>query len=77
MRKLKSKPKNEENFINAVDEIQGGTFDPEAARNFKQVSLPMNEYEFQLLTAAAKKEGRSQKNFIRQAIIEKAKEILK
>ncbi len=81
MRKIRDKKisLSEEDFINNVDNIELETkkLDPDAARTFKPVSLPLNEYEFTLLEKAAKKEGRSQKNFLRQALIERANLILK
>lgn len=81
MRKIRDKKvsRSEEDFINNVDNIESQTkkLDPNAARTFKPVSLPLNEYEFTLLEKAAKKEGRSQKNFLRIAMIERANLILK
>lgn len=74
MRKIKDTEKttkNEDDFINAVDNL-----DPNAPRKFKQISLPLNEYEYRLLEEASKKEGRSQKNFLRLSLIDKSKSIL-
>lgn len=79
MRKIKSsdKIKSEEAFINAVDNLESKSLNPDASHNYKQISLPMNEYVYKLLEEASKKEGRSQKNFLRLALIERAKLILK
>ena len=41
---------------------------PNAKRDFKEIRLPLNEYEFKLLDEGAKKTGRSRLNFIRWAI---------
>ncbi len=53
--------------------------DPSAPRNGSGIpatNLPFNAYEWDLLTRACEKTSRTKKNFIRMAMIEKAKEVL-
>jgi hypothetical protein len=49
------------------------TLDPAAKRDHKGISMPFNEYEFDLLTKAAAASGRSKLGFIRWAMLEMAK----
>lgn len=44
--------------------------DPTAKRDFKEIRLPLNEYEFRELDRKAKLTNRSRLNFIRQAILQ-------
>ena len=41
---------------------------PHAKRDFKEIRLPLNEFEFKLLDEKSKKTGRSRLNFIRWAV---------
>jgi len=61
----------EEKVKKFADQADGGkpeALDPNAKRDFKEIRLPLNEYEFRMLDEGAKKSGRSRLNFIRWAI---------
>lgn len=47
--------------------------DPDAIRNFKQLSVRLNEYEYKLLEKYSKKVRRSIADSMRDALIEKIK----
>ena len=66
---------NEDYFINSADsiEIESYSLDPNAKRNYKNINVPFNEYEYNLLNDAAQKLGRTKLNFIRWAISEMSK----
>ena len=74
-------PKKVEEFADRVDEVpvkdrMGRGRPPKAAgakRDFKAISVPFNQAEWEVLEEAAEKAGRSKNNFIRWAIAEKAK----
>jgi len=44
--------------------------DPHAKRDFKAITVPFNEYEFNKLEEIAKKNGRTKLNLIRWAILQ-------
>ena len=53
------------------------TLDPEAARSFKQVSLTLNEFEHTTLMDAVERAGyKSAKQFVRDAMLDKALHVL-
>ncbi len=64
-------------FIHQTDQPVTVALDPNASRKFKTVSLPLNEYEYQWLIEACQKTGRSEKNFIRYAMMRYAEDVLK
>jgi len=65
-------------FINNVDgnDLIKNEFDPNATRNFKQVTMVVNEYEYDLLKKASKLESVASTVFIRESTIKRAKEIV-
>ena len=76
-------PRDLENFANAADtqperpRRQGRP--PKAAsakRNHAALSVPFNVEEWELLERAAEATGRPKTNFLRWAMVEKAREIL-
>jgi hypothetical protein len=50
------------------------TLDPEANRDYKAIRVPFNEYEYNILEAAARKTGRTKLNYIRWAILKLAED---
>lgn len=74
-------PEKIEEFASRVDEVAkpGRMGRPPKApgkkRDYKAISLPFNQAEWEILEQAAEKAGRSKNNFIRWAIMEKAKEL--
>ena len=66
---------NEDDFINSADSIDIKPFllDPNAKRNYKNINVPFNEYEYNMLNDAAQRSGRTKLNFIRWAISEISK----
>ena len=48
-----------EAFINGANEETTQKLDPKAPRKFKTHTIPMNEYEYQLLTELAEKYGQT------------------
>lgn len=50
------------------------TIDPDANRDYKAIRVPFNEYEYNILEAAARKAGRTKLNYIRWAILKMAEE---
>lgn len=54
----------------------GASLDPDAARTYKAIRVPFNEYEFQRLEEASAKVGRTKLNLIRRAILAFADEVL-
>ncbi len=62
------------NFINNADRVDGSAeLDPNAIRNFKQLSVRLNEFEYTLLEKYSKKVRRSIADSMRDALIEKIK----
>lgn len=57
-------------FINGSDLSQSEipSLDPKAARKYKNHTLPMNEYEYNLLKALAEKYGQTHSGIIRYAL---------
>lgn len=47
-----------------------------AARNFKTITIPFNQYEFETLKAAADKDGRSKLGFLRRSMLQAATKLL-
>lgn len=62
-------------FISNADKISKNTdeLDPDAIRNYKQLSIRFNEYEYKLLEKYSKKVRRSIADSMRDALIEKIK----
>ncbi|MFW1729823.1 hypothetical protein ACG9H6_18845 [Acinetobacter baumannii] len=57
-----------EAFINGANEETNQKLDPKAPRKFKTHTIPMNEYEYQLLTELAEKYGQTHNGIIRFAL---------
>lgn len=57
-----------ENFINGASEQTQTKLDPKAPRKFKTHTIPMNEYEYQLLVELAEKYGQTHNGIIRFAL---------
>ena len=70
MQAIQQEPTNRqiEAFASAADGEQEVNLDPYAKRDFKEIRLPLNEFEFKLLDEKAKQAGRSRLNFIRWAV---------
>ncbi|MDT9547418.1 MAG: hypothetical protein RI826_08805 [Chlorobium phaeovibrioides] len=78
----KPRPRAEEPIKPTLDEFilrpevsVQAPLNPNAPRKFKTISLPLNEYEAQLLSAVCTKTGRSEKNFFRYALMKYAKQV--
>jgi len=63
------------NFIYSADKtaLDETYLDPDAIRNYKQLSVRLNEYEYKLLEKYSKKVRRSIADSMRDALIEKIK----
>lgn len=57
-----------EAFINGANEQTTPKLDPKASRKFKTHTIPMNEYEYRLLTELAEKYGQTHNGIIRFAL---------
>jgi len=57
-----------EAFINSANEQTTAKLDPKASRKFKTHTIPMNEYEYKLLTELAEKYGQTHNGIIRFAL---------
>ncbi|HEO1794611.1 TPA: hypothetical protein VAM27_003569 [Acinetobacter baumannii] len=57
-----------EAFINGANEETTEKPDPKAPRKFKTHTIPMNEYEYQLLAELAEKYGQTHNGIIRFAL---------
>ena len=55
-------------FINGANEQTTPKLDPKAPRTFKTHTIPMNEYEYQLLAELAEKYGQTHNGIIRFAL---------
>ncbi len=64
------------NFIKNADKApsEKNYLDPDAIRNYKQLSVRLNEYEYRLLEKYSKKVRRSIADSMRDALIEKIKD---
>ena len=61
----------EDDFVNGVTTDQSNETtkpDPKAPRKFKSHTLPLNEYEYNLLVALADKYGQTHSGIIRSAL---------
>ena len=67
------------NFIHNADKtaLDETYLDPDAIRNYKQLSVRLNEYEYKLLEKYSKKVRRSIADSMRDALIEKIKTDIK
>ena len=63
-----TKPFSEEAFINGANDQLTPKLDPKGSRKFKTHTIPMNEYEYQLLTELAEKYGQTHNGIIRFAL---------
>ena len=63
------------NFINNADKtaVDETYLNPDAIRNYKQLSVRLNEYEYKLLEKYSKKVRRSIADSMRDALMEKIK----
>lgn len=63
------------NFIQSADKtpLDETSLDPNAIRNYKQLSVRLNEYEYKLLEKYSRKVRRSIADSMRDALIEKIK----
>ena len=52
------------------------SLDRNAARKFKTITIPLNQYEFETLVAAADKDGRSKLGFLRRSMLQAASKLL-
>lgn len=74
-------PAKIEDFASRVDEVtKSGRMGrppkaPGKKRDYKAISLPFNQAEWEILERAAEKSGRSKNNFIRWAISKAAEEL--
>ncbi len=68
---------NLDEFIRQPEKPVEVALNPNASRKFKTISLPLNEHEYQHLMEACQKAGRSEKNFLRYAMMRYAEEVLK
>ena len=57
-----------EPFINGANEQTTPKLDPKASRKIKTHTIPMNEYEYRLLTELAEKYGQTHNGIIRFAL---------
>lgn len=57
-----------EAFISGANEQTIQKLDPKAPRKFKTHTIPMNEYEYQLLAELAEKYGQTHNGIIRFAL---------
>jgi hypothetical protein len=57
-----------ETFINGANEEITQKLNPKAPRKFKTHTIPMNEYEYQLLVELAEKYGQTHNGIIRFAL---------
>jgi hypothetical protein len=57
-----------DSFINGANEAISPKLNPKAPRKFKTHTIPMNEYEYQLLTVLAEKYGQTHNGIIRFAL---------
>lgn len=64
----KQQSKDMEAFINGANEMTIQKLDPKASRKFKTHTIPMNEYEYQLLVELAEKYGQTHNGIIRFAL---------
>lgn len=55
-------------FINGANDQNEPKLDPKAPRKFKTHTIPMNEYEYQLLVELAEKYGQTHNGIIRFAL---------
>lgn len=65
---LKSQSSDMDSFINGANEKATLKLDPKAPRKFKTHTIPMNEYEYQLLVKLAEKHGQTHNGLIRFAL---------
>lgn len=57
-----------ESFINGANEKIAQELDPKAPRKFKTHTIPMNEYEYNLLLKLAEEYGQTHNGIIRFAL---------
>ena len=66
---------SENEFINSADSVETivENLDPNAKRNYKNINVSFNKYEYDALEKAATEAGRTKLNFIRWAILKLSK----
>lgn len=72
-RRTNDTPISEDDFINGIDKAnetteKKPTTNPKAPRKFKSHTLPLNEYEYNLLVELADKYGQTHSGIIRYAL---------
>jgi hypothetical protein len=65
---IKSQSLDMDTFINGVNDQIIPKLNPKAPRKFKTHTIPMNEYEYQLLVELAEKYGQTHNGMIRFAL---------
>ncbi|MDY6458070.1 hypothetical protein SKM57_12290 [Acinetobacter faecalis] len=65
---LKSQSSDMDSFINGANEKVTPKLDPKAPRKFKTHTIPMNEYEYQLLVELSEQHGQTHNGLIRFAL---------
>lgn len=72
-RRTNDTPISEDDFINGINKANepvenSDTLNPKAPRKFKSHTLPLNEYEYNLLVELADKYGQTHNGIIRYAL---------
>ena len=72
-RRVSDAPISEDDFINGINKANEpvenhDTLNPKAPRKFKSHTLPLNEYEYNLLVELADKYGQTHSGIIRYAL---------
>ena len=67
VRKRSTAKQDINDFVAAADKPEGA-LDPRAPRKYKSITVPMNEYEYNRLVAAAEEADRGLLDFIRQSL---------
>jgi hypothetical protein len=67
VRKRSKQQQDLNDFVSAADKPEGA-LDPKAPRKYKSITVPMNEYEYNKLVAAAEQADRGLLDFIRQSL---------
>ena len=65
---VKSPSLAEKDFINGAHEQSSQKLNPKAPRKYKTHTIPMNEFEYDLLTQLAEKYGQTHNGIIRFAL---------
>ena len=67
--KIRKREKNEEDFVNEID-VLGKTSEvkKKGKRNYKKINIPLNQYEYELISNLAEEYGQSVNGVIRFAL---------